>query len=175
MALTAIYDQDCRRDMRQIMAVLDEVISRTPDSHKGPQPSWGHLMHMSAKEALLRRDQDPLCLALPTYAGEELCTLIASIGCPVIITNDMRITALCAQPPPGVQQARNVVRILSTLCRWVVAGGPLACPYAGCPGCSTDSRGPHCSTHPQSVIRAANESMCYFSAAAHQLFITQFL
>jgi len=174
-ALTPVYDSDCRRDMHDITATLDQVISQTPDSHKGPQPSWSHLMHVSAKGALQCRDRDPLCLAVPTYAGEHLCTLVASIGHPVIITNDMRITVLCAEPPPGVQQARNLVRILSALSRWVVEGGTLACPYAGCPGCPAESRGPHCSTDPRSVIRPPNEKMCYFSAAAHQLFITRFL
>lgn len=131
--LLLVYDKECRAWMSSRLAALEKTRATLPANHRTDEElSWAEVLLRNAIAAVSLRQKTPFSLIKPLYLGLELFDLAAAIGSPVILTNDMRLTSL-ASTPESVH-ARNAVRTLSYICRWLLEEeGPLQCPYSGCP------------------------------------------
>jgi len=177
ISLMQLYDQECRRWMNSRLAALEQARDLLPENHRSEEnPSWAHLLLLNAISAVRLRQEYPFSLIKPVYLGWELFELAKVVGSPVILTNDMRLTSL-AVTSNEVSLARDAVRTLSYICRWLLEDvGPLQCPYAGCPGCPKDRVGEHCFTNASlALIPSDDKPWCALLSSAHQLRVAHLL
>lgn len=176
-SLSSLYDQECRAHIESRRAQLERALTVLPAGHCSQTgPSWAGVVLENAVTAIRLRQDSPLSLIRPVYLGHALFDLASRIGSPVVITNDMRLTAL-ADTSDGVTYARNAVRTLSYICNWLVhEHGPLQCPYAGCPDCPDIRRGPHCATNAAlALVPSDDKPWCALLYSAHQLRVATLL
>jgi len=173
--MIALYDEVSRSHMQERRQRLHLMHQQLPED-RFESPAWDSVTLKNSLRSLEKRDSDPLSLARPIFIGMELFGLATEIGSPVVITNDMRLTFLYKEDSVDVQQAVNSVRTLSALCQWILKGGTLVCPYAGCPGCPPERAGEQCRTDARLVI-AGSEALpwCNLFWSAKQLRITEFI
>lgn len=172
--LTQLYDQDCRSAMLKKFDELQRVFDILPPNHVEGNPSWTYITLRNALYAFQERNISPTSLAAPAYKGIELYELAKKIGSPVILTNDMRLSLLYPEESMAIHQAIFCVRAISVLCNWIMEGGQLICPYAGCPGCPPERISSYCRTDARKVIVHPDDAnWCLLSFAARQLRIAE--
>jgi hypothetical protein len=174
--LSLLYDQECRGPMAIQLGKLEQARAALPADHRSTDLSWAGMVLRNAVAAVHLRQASPFSLIKPIYLGQDLFDLAQIIGSPVILTNDMRLTSL-SPTTENQAHARNVVRTLSYLCRWLLEENePLRCPYAGCPGCPEERRGPHCRTNAALALRVPDDKpWCALLFSAHQLRVADIL
>jgi hypothetical protein len=171
-SLLGLYDSHCRGPMIRRRNQLEQALSVLPkDDDPSLNVSWGRVALENSLAAVEKRQRMPLSLIEPQYFGAGLHVLAKEIGSPVVITNDMRLTALAEAPLPRLI-GRNSLRTITHLSSWLLSSeaGRLECPYAGCPGCPDGRRGEDCFTDARRVIAIPDsEPWCALHYSAHQL------
>jgi hypothetical protein len=172
-----LFEQDCRTAISRCQGNVRCLLADLPAGHNAENPSWAYTTWKNVLSALDQRLDLPLSLAAPVYSKLNLYALAERVGSPVILTNDMHLTLLYDEPSGLVRHAIFSVRLISYLCQWILfEGGPMSCPYAGCPVCPPQRASRHCGTDARIVVSLSKAVPdCALSFAAKNLRMTDLI